>query len=82
MITSEGPALVQLSTGELLLPRDEVLLMLIEVGGMNLLALDGTGIIFFDGGIARPMAASLIEDQLAGLPRSTVIEQIKVLAGP
>ena len=81
MITNEGPALVQQSTGELLLPGDEVLLMLIEVEGMNL-ALDGTGIIFFDGGIARPMAASLIKDQLTGLPRSTVIERIEVLVAP
>ena len=81
MITNEGPALVQLSTGELLLPGDEVLLMLFEVEGINI-ALDGTGIVFFDEGFARPMAASLIKDQLAGLRQATVIDQIQGLVKP
>jgi hypothetical protein len=80
MITSDGPALVQLSMDELLLPGDEVLLMLVKVEDM-MLTTPGTGIVFFEDGIARPEAASLIRDQIAGLPRAAVIAQVKAAFG-
>ena len=77
VLSTAGPVLMQTSRDEVLLPGDEVLLMLVRSSDGRNSALGGVGIVFFSNGLARPEASSPLASQIEGKRQTDVIVQVK-----
>jgi hypothetical protein len=75
-VPSNGGRLAQLETDELLLPGDEVVLLLTSEDG-QFRALPGSGIIFFQNGVAAPEKSNLFGNEVRG---KSLIEITSLLA--
>jgi hypothetical protein len=80
VLTTQGPALMQLSSSELMLPGDEVLVFLYDHGpGLPLTA---AGVVFFIDGAAMVGISSGLGAQVEGKTQAEVVSLVKAALHP
>jgi len=80
-VPSNGGRLAQIETDELLLPGDEVVLLLTSEDG-EFRALPGAGVIFFQNGVSVPEKSNLFGNEVSGKSPTEIISLLASKGSP